>query len=437
MSATSRALLVLPMLVLSLRADATQQPTSPRPTPQTTNRRDAVAPEVTAVEKLIETHDPQAAAKVAKLLDHPNPKVATQACVMVGESGDPSLAPAALRGLGRESNSSVQEACATALGQLNAAEGVDALNRVAESDRQPLNLRLAAIHALSMTAADRAGSLVSLLKNSDRRIRAAAGYSACQLRIKDAVAGIAVLATDPDPEVRQAAIDAMSLWPEAFSNQLLAIASNANETQENRILGLTALDAFPAEQKTAALVKSVSTLLDVQQSPDIQLASVQLLSRVPEARPALEQFAQKPGISPEVLTQMEIAGIEPNYTAAKPMSTSASGSYREQHSDNSAWIGVIGGIAGGLLVIGGNLLLEWFKQRAKKKRDEPRKEILRKMLRDERFPERWRKLRTLMHVIGADEATTKRLLIEIGARGSEDGEELWGLIEDHPFGKKD
>jgi hypothetical protein len=256
-------------------------------------------------------------------------------------------------------------------------------------------------------------------------------------RTARAIPGVAAMAADPDPQVRQAALDAISLWPEAFTQQLLTIASNPKESEDNRILGLTALDAFPTEQKTAALVKSVSTLLDVQQPRDVQLASVQLLSQVPEARPALEQLSQKPGVLPEVLTQIEVAGIEPKYTAAKPMSTSASRSYREEHSDNSAWIGVIGGIAGGFLVIGGNLLLEWFKQRAKKKRDEPRKEILRKMLRDERFPERWRKLRTLMHVIGADEATTKRLLIEIGARGSEDGEDLWGLIEDHPFGKKD
>lgn len=38
-----------------------------------------------------------------------------------------------------------------------------------------------------------------------------------------------------------------------------------------------------------------------------------------------------------------------------------------------------------------------------------------------------------MHVIGANEETTKRLLIELGARGSEDGNELWGLIKYHPF----
>jgi hypothetical protein len=460
-SGINRTLLVVPLVALPLCAGATpQQPPPPRPIPQTTDRRDAVAdklkdlastrstpaqsdlsrttaslpPELSAVEKLLKTRDPQAASKVAKLVDHPNPKVAAQACVIFGESGDPSLSPAVIRGLDRESDSSVREACATALGKLNAPEGIDALNRVAQSDRQPVSVRLAAIHALSMTAPDRAPSLVSLLTNPDRRVRAAAAYSACQLRMKDAVPGVAALVADSDPEVRQAAINAMSLWPEAFNKELVALASNPKESEDNRILGLTALDASPPEQKNAALVKSISSLLDVKQPPDIQMASVQLLSEVREARPALEQFSRKPGVLPEVLSQMHDVGIETNYTAAKEASEPV-GEVRDDHF--SAWIGLFGALVGGALTIMGSLLVEWLKQRAKKKRDEPRKQLLMKMLEDERFEGRWRDLYTLMHVIGADEATTKRLLIEIGARGSEDGKDLWGLIKHHPFGKKD
>ena len=49
----------------------------------------------------------------------------------------------------------------------------------------------------------------------------------------------------------------------------------------------------------------------------------------------------------------------------------------------------------------------------------------------------WRKLSTLARVIGADTYTTRRLLIELGARGSEkpreDLEEVWGLISKHPL----
>ena len=52
------------------------------------------------------------------------------------------------------------------------------------------------------------------------------------------------------------------------------------------------------------------------------------------------------------------------------------------------------------------------------------------------FPDRWRKPITLLHMIGADKETTKRLLLEIGARGTEDQQELWCLIEYHPSEKQ-
>jgi hypothetical protein len=53
------------------------------------------------------------------------------------------------------------------------------------------------------------------------------------------------------------------------------------------------------------------------------------------------------------------------------------------------------------------------------------------MLKEQKYL--WRTLDTLMHVIGADEKTTKRLLLEIGARASENGQPLWGLITRNPL----
>jgi hypothetical protein len=100
-----------------------------------------------------------------------------------------------------------------------------------------------------------------------------------------------------------------------------------------------------------------------------------------------------------------------------------------------AIIGLIGVLVGGFISFIGNLVVERFKQRAVAKKDEPRKKLLRTMLTDNRFPEHWRQLSTLMHVIGANEETTKQLLIEVGARGSEDKQDLWGLIEYHPLDK--
>jgi len=106
--------------------------------------------------------------------------------------------------------------------------------------------------------------------------------------------------------------------------------------------------------------------------------------------------------------------------------------------DSQFWIaivGLIGGIVGGLLVIAGNLLLNWLQHRKEKALDEARKRLLEEMLNGSD----WRKLSTLFRVVGADRDTTTRLLIEIGARGSEkqreDGEEVWGLISKHPLDK--
>jgi hypothetical protein len=99
----------------------------------------------------------------------------------------------------------------------------------------------------------------------------------------------------------------------------------------------------------------------------------------------------------------------------------------------SAWIGVIGVFVGGFLTIIVQLVVHWLQNRKARALDEARTKLLRQMLdgRD------WRKLSTLSRVIGADAETTKRLLIELGARGSEkpreDNEEVWGLISKHPL----
>jgi hypothetical protein len=58
--------------------------------------------------------------------------------------------------------------------------------------------------------------------------------------------------------------------------------------------------------------------------------------------------------------------------------------------------------------------------------DEKRKELLTKMLSNPAHP--WRKLTTMANAIGANEEETKRLLLEIDARGSTTGNGNWGLI---------
>lgn len=101
----------------------------------------------------------------------------------------------------------------------------------------------------------------------------------------------------------------------------------------------------------------------------------------------------------------------------------------------SAWIGVIGAFVGGFLTIVGQLVVHWLQNRKARALDEARTKLLRQMLERQD----WRKLSTLSRVIGADADTTRRLLIELGARGSEkpreDGEEVRGLISKHPLEK--
>lgn len=96
-----------------------------------------------------------------------------------------------------------------------------------------------------------------------------------------------------------------------------------------------------------------------------------------------------------------------------------------------AVIGIIGVIVGSVIGIAGQFALHWFQERPKRKADEERKKILKMLLETPDYT--WRKLDRLMHVIGADEETTKRLLLELGARASEDGQPKWGLLKRNPL----
>ncbi len=96
-----------------------------------------------------------------------------------------------------------------------------------------------------------------------------------------------------------------------------------------------------------------------------------------------------------------------------------------------ALIGITGAVIGSVATIAGNVVLYCLKERTAAKREKPRRNLLIAMLKHPDY--QWRKLDTLMHVIGTDEQTTKRLLLEIGARASEDGQPLWGLITRNPL----
>jgi len=96
-----------------------------------------------------------------------------------------------------------------------------------------------------------------------------------------------------------------------------------------------------------------------------------------------------------------------------------------------AGIGTIGAIIGSIATVVASIASHWWQEHINSAREEPRRQMLQVMLNHSEY--QWRSLETLMHVIGADEALTKRLLLEIGARASEDGKQLWGLVSRNPL----
>lgn len=96
-----------------------------------------------------------------------------------------------------------------------------------------------------------------------------------------------------------------------------------------------------------------------------------------------------------------------------------------------ALIGVAGAVIGSIATVAVSIVGHCLKAHAIAKREKPRRDLLLQMLKHPEY--NWRKLDTLMHVIGADELTTKRLLLEVGARASEEGYPLWGLVERNPL----
>lgn len=94
-------------------------------------------------------------------------------------------------------------------------------------------------------------------------------------------------------------------------------------------------------------------------------------------------------------------------------------------------------MVGSLLTIFGNILLHWIKEKPKTDIEKSRIKLLKEMLDDDRFPQKWRNLSTLCAVIGADEDETKRLLFVAGARGSEKADGKWGLLKNHPLPKSE
>jgi hypothetical protein len=377
-----------------------------------------------AIEALANRGDPAPATAIAPLIQDPDQDVAATACWALGALRNSDTSSLAVLALQKNALPvSVRAACAIAVGRIGEPQTVAALNTAASNEKEETDVRLASIQALAMFNAEQATSLVPLLQSSDPRIKASAAYSASQIQIPTAVEPIKSMLSSPDAETKRYALDAAGIWPQRFSEQLTRIAADSHESPENRILSLTSISALPEAEKNADFVKTVSELVKPEQPREVQAAAVQVLSEQPEARPVLERIAKDEHQSPDVRKKLSEIVVETG--------TPVSASSRVSISHDYSWYlgGLFVVLAVGLVL----LIRDRFNQ---EKGARVRKKILLEMLQDKEY-KGWRRLDTLMQVIGADRETTTRLLIEIGARGSQEkGSDLWGLREQHPLGEK-
>lgn len=101
---------------------------------------------------------------------------------------------------------------------------------------------------------------------------------------------------------------------------------------------------------------------------------------------------------------------------------------------NEFWLGILAVFIGAILTTVSHVVISWAQTAPARKRDEKRKAMLRELLRNP-GPTGWRKMTTLSNVVGLDRDETARLLIEIDARASESGEDVWAFIADKPLPK--
>ena len=98
-----------------------------------------------------------------------------------------------------------------------------------------------------------------------------------------------------------------------------------------------------------------------------------------------------------------------------------------------ALIGLLGAVVGALAVLASTFLQDWLANRKQEKLDKPRMAMLLHMLNHMPPGVEWREFDTLSRVIGASREETTRLLISVGARGSEAGNDVWALTSKKPL----
>ena len=99
---------------------------------------------------------------------------------------------------------------------------------------------------------------------------------------------------------------------------------------------------------------------------------------------------------------------------------------------NEFWAAIIGVVVGGVITTLGHLIIHHWQTAGERQRDEKRKAMLTRMLNNP-GPSGWRKMETMAGVIGATREETARLLIELDARASETGNDVWAFTKNMPL----
>lgn len=98
---------------------------------------------------------------------------------------------------------------------------------------------------------------------------------------------------------------------------------------------------------------------------------------------------------------------------------------------DSGWAAVIGSVVGGLGTFAATYLSAYLSRKKPDPSEEAAKGLLRSLLDNPTWT--WRSLDSLANVVGTNEETVRRLLLEIGARGSMRDGRLWGLTSRNPI----
>lgn len=98
---------------------------------------------------------------------------------------------------------------------------------------------------------------------------------------------------------------------------------------------------------------------------------------------------------------------------------------------DSGLAALLGSVVGGIGTFGAT----WLNVHVNRKRPDPAEEATKQLLREllDHPDHDWRHMHTLANVVGLDQSTVRRLLLQIGARGSTRDGNLWGLVSRHPL----